>query len=211
VPSGSRIFEIFAGSPVVAAASSIILGSGPAGDLTASRRLVHPDSDTFPELVYPRNPDRTTNLDNQVLPAPLASVALTLTGTRVTRFERSISDTLCTEIWEAGTSLSMLAPFFRLLYEYLANPPAFDPVDQPYILWEPRDRTDRVYEVELVRMTVGQGGEPDVFDVKELRAGGGKWAGGDVLNPLDALDTVQVGVLDREVRLTMRVVAEVEV
>lgn len=210
MPTGTRIYEIFLGTPVEAPSSVVILGSGTAGTLGAIRRLVHTDSVNFPPLVYARNPDRTINLDNAVLPAPLSVAQLTLDSTRVTRFERRVEDVICTEIWEASPArAAMIAQQARLLYEYMANPPAFNPVTPVYIQWEPRDRTDRVYQVEILDLTIGGRDAVDVFDFEPRRAGGGLFQGGSVANPLDDLDTVETTLVDREVRLRLRIVAEV--
>lgn len=205
-----KIFEVFEGVESVDTVSLVLIGSGPAGDPSAYRRLVHPDGEDFPPLVYASNPDRTINLDNAVLPAPLVSSQMTLTSTRVTRFERGIEDTICQEIWSADRSrASMTVAQFRLLYELFLNPPEFDPALPAWLVWEPRDRTDRVYNVELLLLTCGGNDSAAAFDVRPLYAKGGLYDGGDVSAPLDHFDTVRTGLLDREVRLTMRVVSEV--
>ncbi len=210
MPSSHRIYEIFEGLETVESVSLVLVGTGPAGDPASRRRLVHPDSASFPPLVYVSNPDRTTNLDNVVLPAPLVTAALTMTSTRVTRFERRLEDVLCTEVWTVdGGKASMTAQQFRALYELFLNPPALDPVDPVYVVWEPRDRSDRSYEVELVSLSVGGSDVVSPFDVRPVYASGGLYGGGDVAAPMDLDDTVRTGLLDREVRLVLRVVAEV--
>lgn len=208
--SSSRTFEIFAGVPAEAVAEGVILGTGPAGTAGASRILVHPDGALVPPVVYSRNPDRTTNLDTQVLPSMIATSLLTLSSTRVVRFERGIEDTICVETWLAGSGVaSMTAVQFRLLYEVAANRPAFDPVAPVFVRWEPRDVSDRAYHVEILGLFVGSGRGSDAgFDVREVRDAGGIFNGGDFMNALDSLEPVQTGVLDLPVFLAMRVVSE---
>lgn len=208
--SSSRIYSIALGSPTIVPDTTTILGSGSQGTPGAKRRLVHPDAVNFPPISYFSNPDRTFNLDNQVLPAPTITVVQTLSGTRVVRFDGLEEDVIITEIWTAqqNSVLSMPTFFFRQLYEYWINPPDFDPDPnlQEYIQWEPRDRTDKVYDVEITRLTVGGGAQNNqLFDVSDsLRTTSGSIAG-----PLDDLDASPTGVVDRTVLLQMRIVQEV--
>lgn len=210
MPTSSVIYPIFAGTLVSGSSSLVLVDTGTTGDPGAVRRLVHPDSVNFATLVYATNPERTINFDTTPLLAPFVALQRTMTATRVTRFEMLEGDVVVTEVWPAGGNrASMSAAFFRLLYEYLNNPPDYDPLDPVYIHWEPRDRTDRIYAVELLKLSLGGGGEPDVYDVKEVRSRGGLYEGGSILAALDGLESVETGLLDAEVKLVMKIVAEV--
>ena len=209
MPSSSTTFPIYAGVPISATSSVTLVETGMTGDRTAKTRLVHPDAVTFPPLVYYRNPDRRWNFDQAPLLAPIVNVQRTIGSTRVTRFEQGVEDVLVTEVWESGQGrASMTASQFRLLYELLINPPAFDPNAPEYIQWEPRNETDSVFNVELLALQLGGSGE-NPYDVRVWRATGGQYHGGTVREPIDSLDLVESGLVDREVRLSMRIVSEV--
>jgi len=170
---------------------------------------VYPTASLAP-IVYAVNPTRTLNLDNQVLTHPLVDATLTRGSTRVTRFDRQIEDVIVAERWEgSGRRAAMTTAQLRLLYQYLVNEPVFDPLTPAYVTWEPRDRTAKVYQVELMRLTVGGGATGQEFDVIDLKSRGGKFDGGTFQAAFDGLDVVETGVVDQPVVLTMRVVAEV--
>ena len=210
--SSTKVYPISQGTPAEATVGIRFLGTGSAGTRRALRRLVHPDTLLEP-LVYWGNPDRTINLDRVVLPHPITSALMALEGTKVVRFNREAEDVVVTEIWTADQAkLAMPTFFWRLLYEYLDNEPTFSPTAPVYIQWEPRDRTDKVYNVELLQLQVGSGAEGDWFDIIDFRPSGGIY---DPLHPSDAmgilddLTTEETGVIDMEVRLRMRIVSEV--
>jgi hypothetical protein len=209
--SSTKIFRISQGTPTSAEVGIRFLGTGSAGTRRALRRLVHPNTSLEP-LVYFSNPDRTINLDNQVLPHPITQAIMALEGTKVVRFDRGEEDVIVTEVWTAGGGkLAMPTFFWRLLYEYLDNEPTYDPITPVYIQWEPRDRTDKVYNVELLSCLVGSGGENDFFDVLDFRPSGGIYDPdhpSDAMGILDDLTTEETGVIDMEVRLQMRIVSE---
>lgn len=210
--SGSRLFQIFQGTPVTATATPTILGLGPTGDATLKRRLVHPDASSFDPIVYFQNPDRTFGVDNEILLPPLTGVRRALTGSLVTRFEQTAPDVIVTETWTAeGGNFSVPAFMFRQLYEYIANPPAFDAVAQSYITWQPRDRNPKTYNVEMLSLRVGSGTDPtQLYDVTEFIPRGVGSAYGDPLATLD--DTFANeggGLLDRTMILQMKIVSEV--
>lgn len=203
--SGSRLYEIFLGSPTTTTSSLTLLGTGPTGDPALRRRLVHPNAALAP-IVYWQNPDRTFNLDNEVLRAPIAELHRTLTSSALVRFAEVDADVVITEVWLASDQrFSMPGFLFRQLYEYLINPPAFDPITPSYIQWEPRDRNPKAYYVEMLRMVVGSGGDPtQLFDLTEYFPPAGE---------LDLLDDGFLnggsGLVDRTVVLQFRIVAEV--
>lgn len=208
-----RSYSIFAGSPDTLESTLTILGTGSAGDPYAKRRLVHPDSLNFPPLTYWGNPDRTTNLDNQVIGNPIAQTVLTAGTTKLLRWETSEDDLTVVETWEAGgRKHAMPAFFFRQLWEMVANPPVYDPVSPVFIEWEPRDRSVKTYQVIPYRITVGGGGPGQDLDISDWRDRGGKDDSlypGDILNSLDQEDATPTGSVDQTVKLFLKVVAEV--
>lgn len=202
---------------VVAEDEVTFLGIGSEGDAGACRRLVFPASVTplLPPIVYSivgicKNPDRTLNLDNAVLPHPITEAVRTLGSTRVVRFEEQDEDVIVTEIWEGSQRLlSMTTALFRQFYEYLINAKLIPSIGPDFIRWEPRDRTDRIYNVELLSLSVGGGSDEKRFDVVDLKDAGGLAGGGTIENALDGLNPVLTGVVDREVELRMRIISEV--
>lgn len=209
--TASRIYEIFEGTPTTVDEEVTILGLGPTGDATARRRLVHPDSVNFEPILYFQNPDRTFNLDNEVLLAPLVNVMRALEGSATTRFESVLADAIITEVWSGSDQkFSMPGFMFRQLYEYLANPPEWSPSSPVYIQWSPQDKNAKTYNVELVRLFVGAGGDPtQLFDVTEFFPPG---QGSGTADPLAVLDDAFAvegsGLIDRTVVLQMKIVSE---
>lgn len=210
--NASRLYEIFQGTPTVVDEVVTILGLGPTGDATLRRRLVHPDAANFEPILYWSNPDRTFNLDNELLRAPLTAVLRALEGSAVTRFDQVDADVVITEVWQAtNQKFSMPAFLFRQLYEYLLNPPAWTPSAPIFIQYSPQDKNPKTYNVELVRLVVGSGGDPtQLYDVTEFFPAG---AGSGVADPLAGLDAAfeneGSGLLDRTVLFQMKVVSEV--
>lgn len=201
-----RLFEIFQGSATTAQEVSTILGLGPTGDATARRRLVHPEPASFAPILYFQNPDRTWNLDNDLLYAPITAVLRALDGSAVTRFEEVMADVLVTELWVGSDQkFSMPAFFFRQLYEYLLNPPTYNPANQAFIQYSPQDKNTKTWNVELIRLAVGAGTDPSqLYDINEFFPRG---------SPLENLDAAFAnegsGLLDRSVMLQMKIVSEV--
>jgi hypothetical protein len=152
------------------------------------------------------NPTRTFNLDNAVLPHPTSNVVKTIGGSRTIRQEETDADVIVTEVWTADSGLSMPTPLFRLFYEYLINGQLIGGTDDK-IQWEPRDRTDRIYTVDLLSLSVGGGEGETRFDVTDVR--GLDALTSDFDNALTNWNAVDAGILDREVRLRMRIVADV--
>ncbi len=211
---GEVLIAIQGAIPVVAEDEVTFLGIGSAGDPGACRRLVFPASVTtlLPPIVYSiagicKNPDRTLNLDNAVLPHPITQAVLTLGSTRVTRFETQTEDVIVTEIWEGSQAeFSMTTALFREFYEYLINAKLIPSTGPDFIQWEPRDRNDKVYNVEILTLTVGGGGgDRERFDVVDFRDVGGD----EIQNALDPISPVPTGMVDREVELRMRIISEV--
>jgi len=213
---GEAFILIQQGEPVVASSTVTFLGAGSAGTAGASRRLVFPSSVTplLAPLVYSvgpdgvcLNPSSTFNLDNEVLPHPITSTVQTLGTTKAIRFESNLDDVIVTEIWEAGRGgSSMPTSFFRLLYEYLINAALVDAVDGPFIQWEPRDRTDKVYNVEILSLAVGSGRGEEQFNVRDVRESPGVALTYD--GALSTLSPVPTGLIDEDVTLRMKIISE---
>jgi hypothetical protein len=221
---GTSLITVQQGDEISASQSLFFLGTGSAGDPRSPRRLVWPSavSPLLAPLVYAigsgnwvLNPSKTLNLDSEPLPHPHTAVVETLGVTRAVRFERGLGDVVVTEIWEAGAGASMPTSFFRLLYEYLRNA-ALIPADGPPIVWEPRDRSEKTYEVALLSLsaggasaTGGAGGGDDEsrFDVADVRADP-RTTGKTADDALSSLSTTPTGLVTTEVRLRMLILGE---
>jgi hypothetical protein len=168
----SRLYQIQQGQAVAAASTVQLLASGVQGDRSALCRLVHPDTDTFPAVVYYKNPDRRFNFSTDVLKHPIVSVVRTASSSKLVRFESLDEDTIITEVWNGGQVLSL--PLFSVhqLEEMVLNPPAFSATAQEYIIWEPRNETTDTYYVEVIGLQVG-GGNPGKFNMRRWFAAGG--------------------------------------
>jgi hypothetical protein len=206
---GSSAIIIQEGVETVLEETVIFLGTGTAGTKGACRRLVFPTGVT--PLLAPINytisglcwnPDTTLNLDNEVLAVPRTEVVKTLGTTRLVTFRDGVDDVIVTEIWSGGRA-TMTTSFLRLLLEYWLNQPAFQLSGQQYITWEPRDRTAHTYSIEIVSISVGGRGTLNIRDIRDQ--------GGEILANAEALLNpagVSAGFVDEEVRLEMRIVAE---
>ncbi|MGD8531604.1 MAG: hypothetical protein PVG97_11535 [Syntrophobacterales bacterium] len=211
-----KSFTIQQGVEAAVEDTRILLGSGSAGTTNARRVLTHPDDANFPPITYEDNPDITWNLDNIVLPHPVTGTHFTLGTTTTIRFERGVDDVIISEQWSGGRDRSpMVTAFFRLLYEYLVNPP--DTIGE-YITWQPRDRNELEYNVEFLELRVSAGGLPDqIFRVADLRERGGQLdpnapaVGVDGKHPggLDSVWPTPTGLIDQTVTLRFKVVGEV--
>lgn len=206
------------GVPAEAVEEVTFLGIGSAGDPDACRLMTHPNNFvssvalapiTYTVGVHCFNPGRTLNLDNDVLNHPITSAPLTIGGRKVIRFETSQTDVVVTEIWEGNNNkASMPTALFREFYEFLTNPPVVDVTMPEFIIWEPRDRNTKSYEIELMDLSVGGGGgDNDTrFDVVDMRGPGGIFRGGTFENATDGLNLLPTGLIDRTVTLRFRIV-----
>jgi hypothetical protein len=207
----SRLYQIQQGLAVTAASTVQLLPSGTEGDRNALSRLVHPDSDTWPPVVYYRNPDVRYNFSTDVLRHPIASVVRTASSSKLIRFEEVEEDKVITEVWSGGRSASL--PLFTIhqLYEMVVNPPELNALAQEYIVWEPRNETTDTYNVEVIGLQVG-GGSPGKFGMKRWFATGGPNDPSDPGprdTPLDNLDVTPTALITENVILTMRMVSKV--
>lgn len=218
---GKSTFIIQQGDPDVEETAVTFLGIGSAGDFGIPRIMTHPnnfaDDVALSPIVYALgdftfNPHRTLNLDNDVLYHPITDAPLTLGSRRVVRFETAISDVLITELWEGSKeSAAMPTALFRMFYEYVINPPPYDDPEE-YITWQPRDRNDYTYLIELVALTVGgaPGSNNDAqFDVADIRDRGGLQQGGTSASAMDRLSPSLTGLIDQNVYLQFRIVGKV--
>jgi hypothetical protein len=132
----------------------------------ALRELRYP-GDLLPPLIYADNPDQFENFDTRPLTArPLLKGEMTLKDTSLARWPGYVKDRPVKEIWKGSDSKSRLsAYFFRRLWEYFANPPA-----SGYITWNPKDRLDQAYSIEIESLTVGSQ-DTVSFDTIGLRNG----------------------------------------
>jgi len=211
---GSRSFTIGLGTPA-ASATLTLIGTASAGTAGAPGTLTHPDSTNLPAITYEVNPDRVFNLDNEVLKSQYSSTILTLADRKLVQFSGNLSDMLVTEVWiGSGGKAAMTASFFRQLYEYYVNPPDFDASAQEYIEWAPAYRSTKVYQVQIVELSVGGGPGADPsqrFDVSDQIIPGGRENGGDTMHGIDAIlpSGVRAGLVDQSVSLQMKIIAEV--
>ncbi len=204
--SASSTVLIALGSPTVATPSVTLLSLGQDGDPGAKGLLTHPDSDNFSPIAYQRNPDFTTNLDNEVLTAPDGRVVKTSTSSKLVRTEGVLADVVCVETWGAqpGSRSSMPTWLFRALYEYLINEPAFSATAQTYIEWAPRYRSVTTYNVQLFKIIVGSGSGAAVFTPHEFRG-----VAQTIQNPFETQDVSPTGFLDQPVQVHLHIVSEV--
>jgi len=117
----------------------------------ALRELRYP-GDALPPLIYAENPDTWENFDTGPLTArPILKGDMTIDGFCLTRWAGNQKDRPVREIWKGTDSRSrMPAYFFRRLWEYFANPPV-----SGYITWNPKDRIDQAYNIEIESLTAG--------------------------------------------------------
>jgi hypothetical protein len=205
--TGFSDYEIVLGTSVTVTEVAPILDIGGVGDILALRTLTHPDTESFPPLTYSNNPDLTSNLLDEALPFPIASTKRTIGTTLVTRFTETISDTIIEETWNGTfeTKAAMPGYFLRQLYNYVINPPAIVPNAQTYIVWAPRDASEKSYNVELYQIRVGGASGSARFNLKEIRY----QIPSTIDNGLGQWDVAFTGMIDQKVIITMKIVSEV--
>ncbi len=205
--TSERTIFIGLGIPVTATVEPILFESGQSGTLGSKRILTHPLGATFSKITYYKNPTRTFNLDNEVLLAPTSNTIKTIGSRQLIRFENELDDIIVTEVWEGAENRQAAMPtfLFRQLYEYLVNPPIFDPIAQTFITWEPRDRATKTYNVQLYQLRVGGGGsEEQVFDIDDRRLPDSV----EIKHPLESFDVTPTGLITRNVEVKLRIVSE---
>ncbi len=132
----------------------------------AARELRYP-GDLLPPLIYLEPPDSWENFDTGPLTArPVLKSDQTLEDTLLTRWPGYGKDQAVKEVWKGSETVArMPAYFFRRLWEYFTNPPA-----EGFITWNPKDRLDHPYNIEIENLTVG-GQNVVSFDNIGLRNG----------------------------------------
>lgn len=211
---GTTLITIQQGDPIIVETELFFLGIGSEGTPGAARRLVWPTavSPLLAPIVYavganavPLNPSRLLNFDKTPLPHPRTSTVETLGSTLAVRFERSDEDVVVTEVWGSEPGASMPTSLFRLLYEYLVNA-ALLPAGGPYVQWEPRDRTEAVYDVVLLSLSVGGQGDNDEqrFDIADVRPRDAT----EIDHALSRLNVLPTGLLTADVTLRFKIVGE---
>lgn len=204
--TASSTLLIALGTPTTVVSTLTILSVGSDGDPTAKGLLTHPDSANFVPIIYARNPDFTSNLDNDILIAPDARIVQTSTAGKLVRTEGVLSGVEVVETWGAqpGSRISMPTFFFRQLYEYLINPPAFDATTQTFITWTPRYRSLLTWNVHLFKIIVGSGSGAAVFTPHEFTG-----IAGPIRSAFEDQDVNPTGFMDQAVSVHFHIVSEV--
>jgi hypothetical protein len=119
------------------------------------RRLVYPGG-TFAPIVYESNPDVYTNFDRSPLDKrPRAFATATLTDNIIMGWLGANKDVAIEERWNGSTTRSrMKLDFFLQLKDYYYNPPT----NGTYIIWEPRDRTSKRYNIVIESLSLSLSG-----------------------------------------------------
>jgi hypothetical protein len=138
------------------------------------RRLVYPTSD-FAPIIYASNPDVYTNFNTSPLDKrPRAFATATLSENKLIGWLGVSKDVAIEERWVGSAKESrMKLDFFLALQDYYANPPT----NGQYIIWEPRDRTSKRYNIVIEALSLsltgsaGQGAGDFEFNYLATRHG----------------------------------------
>jgi hypothetical protein len=138
------------------------------------RRLVYPTG-SFAPLIYESNPDIYTNFHTSPLDKrPRAFAQATLQDNILIGWHGVSRDVSIDEKWIGGNKQSrMTLGMFLALHDYYVNPPT----NGQYIVWEPRDRTSKTYNIVIESLTcsmtgsAGQGAGDFEFDYLATRHG----------------------------------------
>lgn len=117
------------------------------GTASGRGRLVHPSLGTYD---YIRGPDEWSNIDGDVIVAPIWASSKTLLGSANTLFVGNIRDVTVEERWTQSVAgeLSLV----RALLAFWMNPP--DP-SLAYVEWYPTYTSNLGFKVILLALTVG--------------------------------------------------------
>lgn len=121
------------------------------GESTGTGRLIHPTLGTYD---YEKCPDAWSNVDGDVIIAPIWGGAKTLQGTANTLFQGHIRDTVIEERW-IGDDASMSIAMLRALLLFWQNPP--NPANA-YVQWYPNYTNAYGYNVILLAVDVNGAG-----------------------------------------------------
>lgn len=120
-------------------------------DGSGSGRLIHP---TLGTLDYEKCPDEWSNVDGDVIIAPIWSSSKTLVGSSNTLFAGHLRDTVVEETW-IGTEASISVDMMRVLLSFWQTPP--NPSTQ-YIQWYPNYTNQLGFNVILQAVDVNGAG-----------------------------------------------------
>lgn len=112
------------------------------------------------DIVYPRNPDKTANFDQDRLRRIKTVVIKTLDSSAVAKYPEVAEDVIIREVWLAER-LSTFTELFRQFHTYLRNP--LPP--GRFIGWIAPDLTPKAYFVDLIDVEVGN---PESYFIEEL-------------------------------------------
>ena len=193
MPTESNIWEILPGAATTTPVTVTLIDPESSGTTGLLQTLTHPDGTNFPPVTFAENPIRMLGFDQVPLHPPTSSTIRTLDTTQVFVTQNALDDVTATLIWPASDRrTTMIASFFRRLYELSINPPALtDP--ETFIVWAPLDRTTSTYNVIISSIRVGGA----AMDLKEIG-----------LIPAGVLDTVATGLVDRTVELDLKIVSQ---
>jgi hypothetical protein len=146
--TNSATLAIGAAVPAVEEVSIAVVPA--ASVATGNGRLVHP---TLGTLDYTYAPNAWTNVDGDVIAAPVWASSKTLQGAANTLWTGDIRDVTVTERWtrEAG-GIIMPVGMLRTLMLFWLNPP--DPA-AAWVLWYPTYTSDLSFKVLLTDLKVG--------------------------------------------------------
>lgn len=140
--TASANFIIGAGASTVESATVAILPAISAG--SGRGRLIHPTLGTYD---YDCMPDRWTNIDGDLIVAPIWSGEKTLLGAANTLQQGHIRDVTVKEEW----TFAMRMPQLRALLLFWMNPP--DP-DNGFVEWWPTYTSAQGFKVAMVGLEV---------------------------------------------------------
>ncbi len=100
-------------------------------------------------LEYPQTPDRTYGFQYDVLGPVLSQTKATFTSNILQQWAAVQADVVIREVFEGD--LSQTWEFFNQLWTFFITIP--NPGE--YVLWRPFDRTDKLYRISLLKISVG--------------------------------------------------------
>lgn len=141
--TASASFTIGAGASTVESTTVTILPALAGG--TGRGRLIHPTLGTYD---YEHQPDHWTNIDSDLIVAPIWSGEKTLLGASNTLMTGHIRDVTVTEKWTFAVKISHV----RSLLMFWQNPP--DP-DNGFVQWWPSYTSTNGFKVAMVALEIG--------------------------------------------------------
>lgn len=141
--TNSAIFTVGDAATAVESVALTILPAAASG--SGSGRLIHPTLGTYD---YSHMPDQWTNIDGDIIVAPIWSSAKTLIGAANTLMQGHVRDVTVTERWTFAVPVAHL----RALLLHWQNPP--DP-SVGFVQWWPNYTSTLGFKVALTDLTVG--------------------------------------------------------